>query len=136
MLHTDVTVSDVTPIVSDVTDQVNTSENFLPKADTTPLVRFIRVTYVRPKYGLPPGGLYVPRQLTYEVFVPQDVSSDEETVVFESEHDTWKRVLAWLQLSGVWGVRVNTGEGVDQVIFLRCVGYNNVFPFTIIRLFN
>ena len=103
MLQRDVTVSDVTPVVSGVTDQVNTSENFLRKADTTPLVRFIRVTYVRPKYGLPPGGLYVPRQLTYEVFVPQDVSSDED-VVFESEYETWKRVLAWLQLSGVYGV--------------------------------
>ena len=111
MLQTYVTFSDVIPVVSDVTDQVNTSENFLRKADTTPLVRFIRVTYVRPKYGLPPGGLYVPRQLSYEVFVPQDVSSDDETVVFESEHETWKRVLARLQLSGVWGFRVNAEGG-------------------------
>ena len=80
---------------------MNTSENFQPKADTTPLVRFIRVTYVRPKYGLPPGGLYVPRHLTYEVFVPQDVSSDG--LVFEGEENHWRRVVAWLQRTGVCG---------------------------------
>ena len=80
---------------------MRTSENFLPRADTTPLVRFIRVTYVRPKYGLPPGGLYVPRRLAYEVFVPQRLSCDG--LVFETEEEQWTRIAARLQETGMYG---------------------------------
>ncbi|ELU04827.1 hypothetical protein CAPTEDRAFT_223060 [Capitella teleta] len=79
---------------------VNTGANFTPKADAGPLVRFVRITYVRPKFGLPPGGLYVPRVITYKTFIPSVVgSSPGGAPEFESVAVLWNRVRNWLQQS-------------------------------------
>ena len=84
-----------------VSDKINTGANFTAKADTGPLIKFVRVTYVRPKYGLPPGGLYVPRIITYKTFVPTVVGAGTEgSPEFEPIAVLWGRVKTWLQQSG------------------------------------
>ena len=71
----------------------------MPKADTVPLIRFVRVAYVRPKYGLPPGGLRGPKVLTYRTFVPVVTEEDggkEWGVEYEPLTSHWERVKAWM----------------------------------------
>lgn len=63
--------------------------NFIMKADTMPMIRFIRVTYSRPKFGLPPGGLHIPRLLTQKTFLPvvtQDVMKKDINTPVELEN--------------------------------------------------
>ena len=83
-------------------DKVNTSTNFHAKADTGPMIRFVRVSYVRPKYGLPPGGLTVPRVITYKTFLPAATGRAviDITPEFEPMTSLWERVRNWLQESG------------------------------------
>lgn len=61
----------------------------------------MRITYVRPKFGLPPGGLNVPRIITYKTFVPSVISATPDgSPEFESVNVLWNRVRNWLQQSG------------------------------------
>ena len=50
-----------------IPDKVRTNTNFVAKADTMPMIRFLRVAYARPKFGLPPGGLQVNADLRESV---------------------------------------------------------------------
>ena len=81
-----------------LTERANTSLNFLPRVDTlAATVRFLRVTYVRPKYGLPPGGLYAPRSVSYATFVPRVEEGDE----YEMETCLLNRMRKWLEGVGM-----------------------------------
>lgn len=74
--------------------------NFICKADTTPMVRFIRVSYTRPKFGLPPGGLYVPRLLSKKTFVPSMTSQADGRVETESAESMFERIKRWFSHIG------------------------------------
>lgn len=100
---------DPVPLSDADCDKINTGSNYILRVDNiSSLVRFIRVTYVRPKFGLPPGGLSSPKAVIYRTFVPQkdghnqnssdligsaDISS---TTRCELETEMWKRVLNWI----------------------------------------
>ena len=78
-----------------LSDKVNASLNFLPNSHLCPLVHFVRVTYVRPKYGLPPEGLHVPSLISQKTFMPTITTTD-----FENSVSVWNRLQIWLQHLG------------------------------------
>ena len=85
-------------------DNVNTGLNFVAHAERHTLVKFVRVTFVRPR-----GDAVVcetmyspPAALTYRTFVPAPVkvhmcSGRPEYETFTS---TWDRAEAWIELTG------------------------------------
>ena len=85
------------------TDQVHTGVNFVDKVESCTMVRYVRVTFVRPLHNIekeksyhPPGGF------SYKTFIPCAVkvgvcSGDPEYECFSA---TWERSRAWLKIVG------------------------------------
>ena len=72
-----------------------------------PMVRFIRVAYARPKFGLPPGGLYVPRLLSQKTFVAAMTSQKDGHVEAEPMATLWEKIKAWVNHVGKLRIHIS-----------------------------
>lgn len=82
-------------------EKIQTNRNFMMKSDTTHLIRFLRVTYTRPKFGLPPGGLHIPNCIKQKTFIPQIINThfSDFNASIESDDLFITRIKAWLKLT-------------------------------------
>lgn len=92
-----------------IVDHVRTGVNFVDKVESTPMIRFVRVTFVRPpeKTGdssetSSPVGYHSPHGFSYKTFIPCacKVGMCSGAPEYENFSHTWERARAWLKIVG------------------------------------
>ena len=90
--------------VSLFSENVHTDVNFVDKIESCAMVRFIRLTFVRPKdkNNIEGRGYSPPSSLSYKTFIPCAVKVGMCTGAPEYENfsSSWDRARVWLKIVG------------------------------------
>ena len=81
------------------TEQVHTGLNFIDKAESCTMVRFVRVTYVRSDESAQYKSMYsLPSGFSYKTFTPAPikVAMCSGAPEYEPFNSTWERAKVWL----------------------------------------
>ena len=85
-------------------ENVHTGVNFVDKIESCAMVRFIRVTFVRPAKNVDPknSNYHPPGGFSYKTFIPcaVKVGMCSGAPEYESFSYTWERSRAWLKIVG------------------------------------
>ena len=104
-------------------EKIRTNYNFIHKTDTVHMVRFLRVTYTRPKFGLPPGGLPIPPLVSQKTFIPGviEVNQSDGSARLEDMNVVAMRIKAWLK---------NVGKCMQCMVYMMTSSNGNIFGIT------
>lgn len=87
-----------------VSENVHTGVNFVDKVESCTMVRFVRVTFVRPssKAEHKLSAYHPPASFSYKTFIPcaVKVGTCSGAPQYENFSCTWERSRAWLKIVG------------------------------------